>query len=101
MPALHKEPARTRGRGITAFAVGQDARLPSRAEASSDRPAAPQTAELVFDGGAGRGIVGRRHGPSGGGDGLDYERAIGTSIPVGIMERAAGGRYAKTRQQFG
>lgn len=65
-----------------------------------------QTAELVFDDMVVpvENIVGREHeGHQVVMSGLDYERAIGTSIPVGIMERALqlSVEYAKTRQQFG
>jgi isovaleryl-CoA dehydrogenase len=65
-----------------------------------------QTAELVFDDMVVpvENIVGEEHmGHQVVMSGLDYERAVGASIPVGIAERALdlSVEYAKTREQFG
>ncbi len=94
-------------KGITAFAV--ETRTPGFQVAQKLIKMGfrgSQTAELVFDDMVVpvENIVGREHeGHQVVMSGLDYERAIGTSIPVGIMERALqlSVEYAKTRQQFG
>ncbi len=94
-------------KGITAFAVETKApgfQVAQKLVKMGFRGS--QTAELVFDDMVVpvENIVGSEHeGHRVVMSGLDIERAIGTSIPVGIMERALqlSVEYAGTRQQFG
>jgi isovaleryl-CoA dehydrogenase len=94
-------------KGITAFAV--ETRTPGFQVAQKLVKMGfrgSQTAELVFDDMVVpvENIIGEEHqGHQVVMSGLDYERAVGASIPLGIAERALqlSVEYAKTRQQFG
>jgi isovaleryl-CoA dehydrogenase len=94
-------------KGITAFAVETDTpgfQVAQKLIKMGFRGS--QTAELVFDDMVVpvANIVGEEHeGHQVVMSGLDYERAVGASISVGIAERALqlAIEFAKTRQQFG